>query len=82
MASAATSQGGQGARGGGVRAASTISWVTDWPGRCTMSTLTSVVGVVHRIFTDQEGAHSSINTPFSLGERLPISFNALVNNHV
>jgi hypothetical protein len=46
-----------------------------------MSTLTSVVGAAHRIFTDQEGAYSSINTPFSLGERLPISFNALVNNH-
>jgi len=36
--------------------------------------------VVHRLFTDQAGAHSSIKTRFSLGARLLISFNAPVNN--
>jgi hypothetical protein len=47
-----------------------------------MSTLTSIAGVVHRLFTDEEGARSSINTRFSLGERLLLSFNAPDENNV
>jgi hypothetical protein len=31
--------------------------------------------------TDPEGTDSSTKTPFSLGELLPISFNAPVSNH-
>jgi DNA-binding protein HU-beta len=47
-----------------------------------MATLTSVAGVVHRLFTDPDGAHSSIKTRFSLGERLLVSFNAPDENNV
>jgi hypothetical protein len=43
--------------------------------------LTSVAGVVHGLFTDPDGAHCSIKTRFSLGERLLVGFNAPVNNN-
>jgi hypothetical protein len=36
---------------------------------------------VNQSRTDPEGAHSSTKTPFSLGELLPISFNAPVSHH-
>jgi hypothetical protein len=39
--------------------------------------LDSGVGAVRRKAVDPEGAHSSIKARFSLGERLPISSNAL-----
>jgi hypothetical protein len=47
-----------------------------------LSTLTGVAGVAHRNFTDQEGSHSLTKARFSLGERLPISPNAPVENNV
>jgi len=43
------------------------------------STRTRVADVERQTFTDPDSAHSSIDARFSLGEPLPISLNAPVN---